>query len=201
MEYIRILIVDDDPGWIKILTEVLNKEPDFIIVGSALNKSGALALIQADEADMVLMDLNLDGDEEAGIEITNEIQTEKALKVIVVTAYPVEELILKAFSAGAKHFFSKDCLADIPNAIRLSYHDASPVEILLKSYLDKQKELMLMKLSPAEKELLGYIKQGLSISKMAVELQKSENAVKQMINRILKKLNVKRRHDLPRYLL
>ncbi|HEX3046525.1 MAG TPA: response regulator [Bacillota bacterium] len=86
MEYIRILIVDDDPGWIKILTEVLNKEPDFIIVGSALNKSGALALIQADEADMVLMDLNLDGDEEAGIELTNEIQTKKALKVIVVTA-------------------------------------------------------------------------------------------------------------------
>jgi DNA-binding NarL/FixJ family response regulator len=200
MDLIKIIIVDDDPGWIKILTELLHKEPNFIVIGSALNKNSAIELIKATDADIVLMDLNIDGDEQAGIEITNEIQRYKDIKIIVVTAYSVEDLIIRAFSVGAKHFFSKNSLNDIPNAIRLSYNNASPVEILLKSLLDLQKEILLSKLSPAEKELLKYIKNGLSIPKIALELNKTENAIKQMINRILKKMNVKRRNELPKYI-
>jgi len=107
----------------------------------------------------------------------------------------IERLFFKAFNVGAKNYFPKECYKDIPNAIRLSYNNASPVEILLKKFFELKRENLLNNLSPTEKEIFAYIKDGLSISEIAKSTTRTEGTIRQQVKSILKKLGVKRRRD------
>ena len=44
MNCIRIMIVEDDIGWLKSMTSFLNKEEEFVIAGTACDKSEAVKI-------------------------------------------------------------------------------------------------------------------------------------------------------------
>jgi DNA-binding NarL/FixJ family response regulator len=55
--------------------------------------------------------------------------------------------------------------------------------------------MVVNNLTPTEKEIFGYIKDGLSISEIAKSTTKTEGTIRQQVKSILKKLGVKRRCD------
>lgn len=193
MDKIRIFIVDDDVDWLKKFGNFLNDEPDFYVIGTATNKDNAVELIKSIDADIVLMDLDLGENPYEGIQITKKIFEIKPVKVIIVSSYTMEELISSAFEVGAVHYFPKTYYKDIPNAIRLTFQNASPVEILLKNYFSIKKEMVLNSLTPAEKRVFGYVEQGLPLREIAEKLNRTVGTIKLQVNSILKKLDAKTR--------
>jgi NarL family two-component system response regulator LiaR len=193
MDKIRIIIIDDDVDWLKRLSCFLNDEPDLHVIGTVTNKNDAEEFIKSTNVDIVLMDLDLGENPYEGIEITKKISESKTVKVIIVSSYTMDEMISNAFEVGAVHYFPKTYYKDIPNAIRLTYQNASPVEILLKNYFSLKKEMVLNSLTPAERRVFDYVEQGISLREIAEKLNKTVGTIKLQVNSILKKLDVKTR--------
>ncbi len=63
MDNIRLLIVEDDPVWMKCISDYLEKENDITVVKKAFTEAEALQ-VNCSDIDVALMDLNLSDDED-----------------------------------------------------------------------------------------------------------------------------------------
>lgn len=100
----KILIVDDQPGIRIVLQEVLKNE------GYAIQTAGsgreAVELLKNEDFDALLTDMKLPGMN--GVEILQHAaDLNKELVIMMMTAYGEQELVDKAKSLGAAHFFKK----------------------------------------------------------------------------------------------
>jgi NarL family two-component system response regulator LiaR len=190
MDKIKILLVDDDINWLKMLTAFLNKEEDLLVVGATSTKEEALNFLKTIDVDVVLLDINLTGAEYDGLGLLAEIQKIKKVKVIMLTGLEVQELIPRSFWAGAVNFFSKANFKGLPNAIRDTYYRQPPLEVLLQDYLRLKKEEQLKVLTRAEKEVFGYLEQGYTQAGIAELLNRAESTIKSQVKSILKKFDV-----------
>jgi DNA-binding NtrC family response regulator len=97
-----VLLVDDEPGVLFTLKEVLDDRGHRVLSAS----SGAEALPQIDEADAVLTDLSMPG--MTGLELLAAIATrDPELPVILLTAHGSERVAVQAVKAGAYDYLSK----------------------------------------------------------------------------------------------
>lgn len=196
MEKIKLLIVDDDPVWLKSMSAFLNKEEDFFVAGIAHTKEEAVKLVNDFNFDVILMDLNLSGDQFDGIDLSLEILNIKKVKIIILTSFQEREVIIGAFAAGAVNYFCKDNYQNIPDAVRATYNNISPLEVLVEEYSHLRKETRLNILTAAEKEVYQLRKAGYSVSQIGSLLQKSPSTIKKQVNHILKKFRVGKFNDL-----
>jgi DNA-binding NarL/FixJ family response regulator len=188
MDIIKVLIVEDDLDWLKELVRFLYNEEDILIIGTATNKEEAVELAKTIQLDIVLMDINLSDNILDGIYATLEMTEICDAKVIMLTSLIDEEVIEKAFTAGAVNYIVKSKYKLIPHMIREAYSETTPVEILMKRYRNYKKEEQLRSLTPAETEVFNLVEQGYTRSQIEVKLYKTENTVKNQIKNILKKL-------------
>lgn len=56
---IRVLVVDDQPRWCQLLSEILGKQPDLRVVGEASNGVDAVANARKLKPDLILLDIGL----------------------------------------------------------------------------------------------------------------------------------------------
>jgi two-component system, NarL family, response regulator DevR len=191
MDKIRIAIVEDDPSWMELMTDFLNKEEDFTVVGKAFNKDEAIQLMieLSSGIDIILMDINLSENKYDGISTALEIFENWKIKIIMLTSLSGDDLIKDSFSAGAVNFVSKENYRDIPGIIRSALRETSPMEILLDDYRKMKENAMLSKLSPSEKELYMLASEGYSRTQIQQKLYKTENTIKSQVSSILKKFN------------
>ena len=110
-----ILVVDDHALFRTGLQMILRNSANVEIVGEAETGEEALAFLEKNTVDVVLMDVNMPG--MGGIEATRRI---KALpnppKVVAVTAMIETPFPNKLLDAGARGYVSKGCSADELNA-------------------------------------------------------------------------------------
>ena len=191
MYRIKVLIVDDDMDWIKIMKRFLREENDIAVVATAPNKDEALKSVKENEVDIILMDINLTGNKYDGIYLAAEITQLSKAKIIMLTAMSNEDIIVDSFKAGAVNFISKEEYINIPNIIRSTYKSITPLEVLLKDYSRLKEEEQLNELTPAEKEVFRCIEGGCTQAESQKRLFKSESTIKNQISQILKKLCVK----------
>ena len=106
-----ILVVDDHALFRTGLQMILRNSANVEIVGEAETGEEALAFLENNKVDVVLMDVNMPG--MGGIEATRRI---KALpnppKVVAVTAMIETPFPNKLLDAGARGYVSKGCSAD-----------------------------------------------------------------------------------------
>ncbi|MCX7922238.1 MAG: response regulator transcription factor [Clostridia bacterium] len=191
MDKIKILIVEDDPDWTKSMVNFLHKQNDIEVVATASNKQDAIKLANPEQVDVILMDINLTENKYDGIYAAAEIQQSKKVKIIMLTSLSDEDIITNSFNAGAVNYISKTNYKELPNAIRSTYKTTSPIEVLLKDYSRLKEEEQLKDLTPAEKEVFDLIKAGYTQSQIEKKLNKAESTLKNQVNKILKKLNVR----------
>ncbi len=97
-----ILLVDDEPGVLFTLSEVLGERGHHIVTAS----SGAAALAHLDEADAVLTDLSMPG--MTGLELIAQIAArDPQLPVVLLTAHGSERVAVQAVKAGAYDYLAK----------------------------------------------------------------------------------------------
>ncbi len=106
MSRIRVLLVDDNPGFLKSASMLLSTDPRITVVGVA--HSGAEALVKNERLapDLVLMDLVMP--EMNGLEATRQIKIgESPPLIIILTLYDNAEYRNAAMTVGADGFVAK----------------------------------------------------------------------------------------------
>jgi DNA-binding NarL/FixJ family response regulator len=199
METIKVLIIEDDPDWLKGLTAYLSKQPEIQIVAQASNVEEALHEIANSEFDVVLMDIMLANQAE-GIWLTSEVCQKCQAQVIMLTSMEEKELIFEAFQAGAIDYQIKSDYEKLPQAIHSAFQKQSPInstvaeqmraefrrlKVLEKFYQVKEIKNMI---TPTEMEILEHIDQGFTQTDIAKKFVISIHTVKVHVGNVLRKL-------------
>lgn len=111
---VRILLVDDDPGMCETLSDILeDKGYDVVTANDGMQ---AVESTKRNEFDLVLMDIRMPGMN--GVEACKIMRSERpTLRVVLMTAYAVEDLVQEALKDDAVGIFFKPL--DIEKVINL----------------------------------------------------------------------------------
>jgi DNA-binding NarL/FixJ family response regulator len=203
---IRVLIVDDQPLMRTGFRMILDAEPDIEVVGQGSDGFEALELADHVRPDVVLMDIRMPRMD--GIEATRRLAGPEArdpVRVLILTTFDLDELVLGALRAGASGFLLKDAPPeDMVEAIRVvARGDALIAPSVTRRLLDRFASKLpdpsrsrpdaLDGLTARELEVLGLVARGMSNAEIAELLVVSETTVKTHVGRILSKLNLRDR--------
>jgi len=194
---IRILICDDHPVVREGLVAILETQPDFQIVGAASDGHQTVALAQALQPDVILLDLEMPGLD--GLEALRAIRVgNPAARVIVFTAYDTDGRILGAIQAGARGYLLKGApREELFHAVRVVHAGGSLLEPEVASRLIRRASQMPLSepLTERETEVLHLMAQGLQNKEIASHLVISERTVKFHVSAILAKLGAGNRTE------
>ena len=104
----KILIVEDEVELANNITEALS-DLDYKVSAIVDNAASALAFLEENEVDLVLMDISLKGDED-GLSLTRRLRAEedfKKLPIIAVTANAFPDDRMRAMKAGCTDYLPK----------------------------------------------------------------------------------------------
>jgi two-component system, NarL family, invasion response regulator UvrY len=115
---INILIVDEHTVVRRGLAQILAESPDPITVDEAGNWVEALAKVQYNDYDLVLMDISISGG--GGLDALKELKSRRSnLPVLVLSRHPEEIYAVQALRAGAAGYLNKECAWDeLVNAVK-----------------------------------------------------------------------------------
>jgi DNA-binding NarL/FixJ family response regulator len=113
----RILVAEDDEGFLSALESAVTGDPRFVVVGRATNGREALELAASLGVDAVVMDIEMP--EVDGVEATRLLALDRpGLPVIAISGHDYEERVLEIREAGAVDYVRKARLEeDLPEAL------------------------------------------------------------------------------------
>jgi DNA-binding NarL/FixJ family response regulator len=185
---IRVLIVDDHPvvreGFSQLFEFVDGIEP----VGTAAAGEEALALVDELEPDLVLLDMQLPGED--GAKVAGRIKSgHPGIRVVIFTGAPDELAMRRARAAGVDGILLKTMpVADLIAAIKDAGEGRQVVDRDLMGLLEPSEVGESAPLSDREVEVLELLAQGMTNKEIALALFISRATVKSHIENILRKL-------------
>jgi DNA-binding NarL/FixJ family response regulator len=198
----RILLIDDHALFREAVARSLGAEPDFQILGTCGNVAEAIEILKSDQADVVLLDINL-GAEQGGLFLTRASSVGFRGKVLVVTAGVNETEAARLLHRGCSGIFLKhEPLTVLIHRIRAL---AAGVE-----ELDRTSAAAILRhaapdslptrkaLTTREGQVLRGIFRGFSNKEVAAQLGVSEALVKAVVHQLFGKTNVRTRSQLVR---
>ena len=207
---IRVLLADDQALIRGGFAALVRSASDMEVVGEAVDGDGSLAQARSLRPDVVLMDIRMPGMD--GISATELITGDADLvdvKVLVLTTFEDDDLVLAALRAGASGFLGKGVEpVELLDAIRVvAAGDAllSPkatrglIDRLLAQPSDGPPDLVgadLDVLTEREREVVGLVAHGLSNDEIAARLYLSPLTAKTHVNRAMTKLGARDRAQL-----
>lgn len=213
MNMIKILLVIEVRLIANIFAEVLEEEPDFMIVGRSENSEGALKIIQDRHVDVALVNVGLPG--ESALELTRAIMDSAPnTKVLALGLADDTDDVLKYIEMGAAGYILKDSsLVDLIETIRSTQRGEAQVSAKMAgAMMERLSSLAKMfstagsnftddvRLTPREREVLQCISQGFTNQEIAAMLLVEIGTVKNHVHSILEKLNVTNRDEAASYL-
>jgi DNA-binding NarL/FixJ family response regulator len=191
LEKIRLLIVDDHPVVRDGLRGMLERQPDFEVVGEAGDGKEALSSAERLKPDIVLMDLRMPIMD--GVTALGEIKTRQPqIQVLVLTTYDSDADILPAIEAGAAGYLLKDSSReDLYDGIRAAARGETVLAPTVAARLVGRMRMPADdQLSSREVEVLQLVAEGASNSDIAAQLHISQATVKSHLVNIFGKLGV-----------
>lgn len=113
MNKVRVLVVDDSALARKILTDLLNENPEIEVVGTAQDGSFVINKIKTLQPDVVTLDVEMRN--KGGLEVLPEITQNYDIPVIMVSAHTERgaQATFKALELGAIDFVTKPQAGDM----------------------------------------------------------------------------------------
>ncbi len=203
----RILLVDDHEVVRLGLKSLLERHPQFDIVGEASNAREALEQVNNLEPDVVVMDIRLPGT--SGIEACEEIiNRHPGTKVIMLTSYAEDEMLFSAIRAGASGYILKQIGSDdLVKALEAvgrgeALLDSAVTQRVFQEVRRAVKEeeaSAFAHLSQQEKHVLLLVSEGKTNREIAKNLFLGEGTVRNYVSSILSKLGVNNRAEAAAY--
>ncbi len=109
---ISVLIVDDNPGFVKRMTGLLDELDNVMSIHSAGNYDEAVRQLDYNKQNMVLLDINLPG--KNGINLLKEIKEKGSSCVVIMLSNHSEDCYKEQCKQlGALHFLDKTAEFDL----------------------------------------------------------------------------------------
>jgi DNA-binding NarL/FixJ family response regulator len=190
---IKILVVDDQKLVRQGLATLLSLEDDFEIVGEAGDGTEALLLVEKFVPNVVLMDLHMPVCD--GVTATGRILARfSSVKILALTTFDDEDLILDAVHAGVAGYLLKDTPRDQLAAAVRAVHQGNlymgpTIAPKVMSHVSRTSSKLcssvLARLTSRELEVLRLIGQGKSNKEIGEHLSITEGTVKNHVTRVL----------------
>lgn len=199
----RVMIVEDQQLIRRAFKTLLSLEPDLDVVAEAGDGQEAVRLAKLTRPDVILMDLQMP--RLGGVAATRQIMADlPETRIVVLTTFDNDEIVLDAVSAGAAAYLLKDAaeadiLATIRGETRLSPSVAATlIGAVRRTHMaaDTNDGEGAEELTGREDAILRLVAAGRSNKEIANELNLAEGTVKNYVSRIMDKLNVRSRTEL-----
>jgi DNA-binding NarL/FixJ family response regulator len=204
---IRVVLVDDQEVVRTGLRALAERDGDITVVGEAGTGRAGLSRVRELHPEVVLMDIRMP--EMDGLQATREIVADPRLddvRVLVLTTFDEDELVLEAIRAGAAGYLLKDVSpTDLRSAIRVvaageSLLSPAVTRTVLRSLAERLQATVddtpLQVLTEREREVLALVGRGLSNEEIARELFLSPATARTYVSRLLTKLGARDRARL-----
>ncbi|HEY0288774.1 MAG TPA: response regulator transcription factor [Pseudomonas sp.] len=195
---IRIALVDDHSLVRDGIRALLSARPQFDVVGEAENAAQGLAMCEAVNPDIVLVDIGLQ--DMNGLELTQLIRSRcPHVKILILSMYDNQEYVATSIRAGASGYVLKNAPSrEIVAAIEAiatggTFYSA---EVTLKLVSRKTEE---NELTPREVQVLVGLAKGLDNKTIARDLTISVRTVETHRLSIRRKLKVDKPAGLVKY--
>lgn len=206
----RVLIVDDQDDMRAGIRAMLAHDPDLRVVADVSDGLLAVRFLRENPVDVVLMDLRMPGVD--GVEATRRIRLEhppEQVRVVVLTTFDQDDVVLAALRAGANGFLSKmvgpeELVAGIAEVVGgggalsaaatsalIDHVTHSPPRVVDRQLLDR-----FAVLTPRERDVTLLVASGLSNQEIATRLSVSPFTVKTHAVRAMTKVGARDRAQL-----
>lgn len=193
---IRVILADDHTILREGLRSLLSRESDIEIVGEAADGETLLILLTEKPVDVVVLDYSMPhGD---GLVATRSIRRlYPHIKVVILTNYDDEEIIVGLLEAGATGYLLKDSASrELVQAIRAVYQGSSLLQpAVTQKVLAHLNRPQQAGLTEREGEVLRLVAQGRDNREIAETLHISLRTVQNHLNNIYAKLEVRGRTE------
>jgi DNA-binding NarL/FixJ family response regulator len=207
MGKLRLVLVDDHEVVRLGLKTLLERHPQFEVVGEAGTAKDAVDLVGKIQPDVVLMDIRLPGT--SGIEACETIiHNNPEVKVIMLTSYAEDEMLFSAIRAGASGYVLKqiggdDLIKAIESVGRgeASLDPAVTQRVIqeVRRAVKEEEASAFSNLSQQEKHVLVSVAEGRTNREIAKALFLGEGTVRNYVSSILSKLGVSNRAEAAAY--
>ncbi len=192
---IKVFLVDDHELVRTGIRRILEDVRGIKVVGEADSGEDAVKWCRTEQADIVLMDMNMPGI--GGLEATKKIlRFNPDMKVIVLTIHTENPFPTKVMQAGAAGYLTKGAGPDeMVNAIRMvqsgqRYLSPEIAQQMALSQFTPDSENPFKELSERELQIMIMITKGEKVTDISEQLNLSPKTVNSYRYRLFSKLNI-----------
>jgi two-component system response regulator NreC len=207
MSQIRIVLADDHAVMRTGLRLVLERQSDFTVVGEASDGREAVALVQREAPDVLVMDIGMPNLN--GIEAARQVAgAAPQVAVVILSMHSDESYVLRALKAGARGYLLKESAeSDLIAAIRAvhagkAFFSPAVSRMLVEDYVrqlqDREIEDSYELLTTREREILQLVAEGKSNKEVAAVLNLSLYTIETHRGNLMEKLGL---HTVPELIL
>ncbi len=200
---INIGIVDDHTMIREGLKMIIEQEPDLRVVAEAGDAAGALAVLEKNNVDVVILDISLP--DRNGIELLKDLRRSYKARVLVLSMHPENRYGVRAIQAGALGYMCKDTAGRyLAGAIRTvhsgkMYIPPSLGEVLANNAVMGVGPRPHEDLSDRELEIMVLIASGKTRDEISRKLNLSPATISTYRKRVLDKLGLATSVEIYRY--
>ncbi|MGN6510552.1 MAG: response regulator transcription factor [Chitinophaga sp.] len=211
MKYdIRLAVADDHEIFLDGLALMLSRQEHITLVGQAADGRELVELVNAENPDVVMTDIKMPRMD--GITATRMLaQQNPGVRVIALSMFDEEDLIVEMLEAGAKGYLLKNAdKQEILDAITSVYEDrvyyckstsAKLAGMIAKSKFNPYRQKETITFTDREQEIIRLICQQFTAQQIGERIFLSKRTVEGYRTRILEKMNVRNTAGVVMYAL
>ena len=176
----NFLLVDDHSLIVQALSVLLKAkfEGAQVLTGSTAEDARALVREHSEDTDLLILDLNLPGVQTPTSLLEELVQTNPALKILVLSGIVDQANIMRVLQLGAAGF--------VPKSLDTN---------MLSDAVEMQQSTPQVRLTQRQQEVLHTLARGLPVKRICRELNLSEGTVKTHISAIYRAFGARNRTE------